>query len=90
MFKYYSIAQFHQNLLSGTASCVEAVQHYLQQIDARRHLNAYVQTYAEEALQRAAALDANRKAGKPTGKLHGVVIALKDVIAYKDHPLSEA
>ncbi len=90
MFKYHSIAQFHQNLLSGTASCVEAVQHYLQQIDARRHLNAYVQTYADEALQRAAALDANRKEGKPTGKLHGVVIALKDVIAYKDHPLTAA
>jgi len=69
---------------------VEAVQHYLQQIEARRHLNAYVYIYAEEALKRAAELDASRIAGKPTGKLHGVVIALKDVIAYKDHPLTAA
>jgi aspartyl-tRNA(Asn)/glutamyl-tRNA(Gln) amidotransferase subunit A len=90
LFKYHSIAQYRQDLLSGTTTCVEAVQHYLQQIDARKHLNAYVNTYAEEALQRAAQLDASRQAGKPTGKLHGVVIALKDVIAYKDHPLTAA
>ncbi|WP_205509363.1 Asp-tRNA(Asn)/Glu-tRNA(Gln) amidotransferase subunit GatA [Longitalea arenae] len=90
MFKYHSIAQYHQDLLTGTTSCVGAVQYYLQQIDARKHLNAYVNTYGEEALERAAALDASRKAGKPTGKLHGVVIALKDVIAYKDHPLTAA
>ena len=90
MFKYHSITQYHQDLLSGTTTCVQAVQHYLQQIDARKHLNAYVNTYAEEALQRAAELDASRLAGKPAGKLHGVVIALKDVIAYKDHPLTAA
>jgi aspartyl-tRNA(Asn)/glutamyl-tRNA(Gln) amidotransferase subunit A len=90
LFKYHSITQYHQDLLSGTTTCVEAVKHYLQQIDARKHLNAYVNTYAEEALQRAAQLDASRQAGKPTGKLHGVVIALKDVIAYKDHPLTAA
>lgn len=90
MFKYHSIAQYQNELLTGTISCVEAVQHYLQQIDARRHLNAYIQVYSEEALQHAADLDARRKAGKPLGRLHGVVIALKDVIAFKDHPLSAA
>jgi aspartyl-tRNA(Asn)/glutamyl-tRNA(Gln) amidotransferase subunit A len=90
LFKYHSIAQYHTELLSGTTSCAEAVQHYLQQIDARRSLNAFLYIYAEEALQRAASLDEQRKAGKPMGKLHGVVIALKDVIAYKDHPLTAA
>ncbi|HEY1200572.1 MAG TPA: Asp-tRNA(Asn)/Glu-tRNA(Gln) amidotransferase subunit GatA, partial [Niastella sp.] len=64
MFKYHSIAQYHQDLLSGTTTCIQAVQHYLQQIDARKHLNAYVNTYAEEALQRAKELDASRQAGK--------------------------
>jgi aspartyl-tRNA(Asn)/glutamyl-tRNA(Gln) amidotransferase subunit A len=90
LFKYHSIAQYQKELLTGTTTCVEAVQHYLQQIDARRHLNAFINTYSEEALQRAADLDARRQAGQPTGKLHGVVIALKDVIAFKDHPLSAA
>ncbi len=35
-------------------------------------------------------LDQQRKAGNPTGKLHGVVIGIKDVIAYKDHSLTAA
>ena len=29
-----------------------------------------------------------RNAGKQTGKLHGVIVGLKDVICYKDHKLS--
>lgn len=41
-------------------------------------------------MQRARELDANRKAGKKTGRLHGVVVAIKDVISYKDHPLTAA
>jgi aspartyl/glutamyl-tRNA(Asn/Gln) amidotransferase, A subunit len=90
VFSYQSIKQYHAELLAGTTSCIAAVQYYLQQIEARRHLNAYLYVYAEEALQKAAALDAQRQEGKPMGKLHGVVIALKDVIAYKNHPLTAA
>jgi aspartyl-tRNA(Asn)/glutamyl-tRNA(Gln) amidotransferase subunit A len=44
--------------------------------------------YGEEALAKARLLDQRRREGKPVGKLHGVVIGLKDVIAYKDHPLT--
>ncbi|MFT3825595.1 MAG: Asp-tRNA(Asn)/Glu-tRNA(Gln) amidotransferase subunit GatA [Chitinophagaceae bacterium] len=90
MFTYKSITQYHAELLNATTSCVEAVQHYLQQIESKRHLNAYIHVYADEALQQAALLDAKRQAGEPTGKLHGVVIALKDVICHKDHPVSAA
>jgi aspartyl-tRNA(Asn)/glutamyl-tRNA(Gln) amidotransferase subunit A len=34
-------------------------------------------------LQKAAMLDAKRKSGTALGKLHGVVIAIKDVICYE-------
>lgn len=88
MFEYSSIEHYHAQLQEGHASCVQAVNHYLQQIAAAKHLNAFVEVYTEEALQRAAALDEQRKAGNPIGKLHGVVIGLKDVIAYKDHTLT--
>jgi aspartyl-tRNA(Asn)/glutamyl-tRNA(Gln) amidotransferase subunit A len=77
-------------LLNGTTSCVDAVQHYLLQADKKKHLNAYVHVYAQEALDRASLLDEQRRQGKKTGRLHGVVIAIKDVIAYKDHPVSAA
>ncbi len=74
--------------MDGTVSCEEAVLYYLREIDSNRNLNAYVQVYGEECLERARLLDIRRKAGHPPGKLHGVVIGLKDVIAYKDHPLT--
>ncbi|WP_431217795.1 amidase [Puia sp. P3] len=57
---------------------------------AESHLNAYVQVYGEEALGRARRLDQQRRDGKPAGRLHGVVIGIKDVISYKDHPLTAA
>ena len=67
---------------------VEAVSYYLRQIENNKHLNAFLEVYADEALQRAAQLDSLRKSGKPTGKLHGVVVALKDIICYKGHKVS--
>jgi len=66
------------------------VRHYLSRIEANMHLNAYTQVYGEEALERARQLDTKRRSGEKPAALHGVVIGLKDVIAYKDHPLTAA
>lgn len=88
MFEFSSIEQYHARLKEGTTNCAQAVSYYLQQIQQRQHLNAFIAIYAEEALQKAKELDDKRTAGMKMGRLHGVVIALKDVIAYKDHPLS--
>lgn len=88
MFKYTSIQDYHTDLLNGSVLCTDAVQHFLLQIKNRSNLNAYTQVFAEEAMQRAAALDQHRKDGKPMGKLHGVVISIKDVICYKGHAIS--
>jgi len=60
----------------------------LEKIAFHTHLNAFVQVYGEEALEKARLLDEKRKSGQAPGKLHGVVIGLKDVISYKDHPLT--
>ncbi len=59
-------------------------------IDQQKQLNAYINVYGKEALAKARLLDQQRSAGKPMGRLHGVVIGLKDVIAYKDHPVTAA
>lgn len=88
MFDYSSIAHYHAQLQEGDTTCLLAVEHYLQQIQVSSSLNAFIHVYAEEALQKAKQLDEQRKAGSASGKLHGVIIGLKDVIAYKDHPLS--
>lgn len=90
MFHHQSIQTYQASLQNGSVTCTAAVQHYLRQIEASKRLNAFVQVYAEEALARAAALDEARRAGRATGRLHGVVIGIKDVLAYKDHNLSAA
>ena len=88
MFIFHSIQDYQKALRDGAVSCEEAVLHYLKEIENNRHLNAYIQVYGEESLEKARLLDQQRKEGHPTGKLHGVVIGLKDVISYKDHPLT--
>lgn len=88
MFGFSSIKKYHSSLQEGKVTCLHAVEHYLQQIQAKQHLNAFVNVYADDAISRAKQLDEERKKGNSIGKLHGVVIGIKDVIAYKDHPLS--
>lgn len=44
--------------------------------------------YSDEVLHRAKFLDQERSSKKPLGKLYGVVVGIKDVICYKDHPVT--
>jgi aspartyl-tRNA(Asn)/glutamyl-tRNA(Gln) amidotransferase subunit A len=88
LFDFSSIEQYHAGLQEGRVTCLQAVEHYLQKIAATRHLNAFIEVYADEALQKAQQLDEKRKAGQSIVKLHGVIIGLKDVICYQDHQIS--
>ena len=88
MFEFSSIEEYHVQLKRGDVSCKQAVEHFLQQINTSIYLNAFIEVYAEEALQRASDLDEKRYSGQSIGSLHGVVIGLKDIIAYKDHRLT--
>ncbi len=76
--------------MHGRTTCVEAVHYYLQQIANQFHLNAFLEVFTEEALQRATELDCQRQEGGITGSLHGVVAGIKDVICYKGHRVSAA
>jgi aspartyl-tRNA(Asn)/glutamyl-tRNA(Gln) amidotransferase subunit A len=60
------------------------VEYYLKNIELNKHLNAFLEVWGDEALARAEAIDQKVKAGT-AGRLAGCVIALKDVLAYKDH-----
>ena len=59
-------------------------------LNANQKLNAFTEVFADEALQQAKQLDEKRKTGEALKKLHGVVIAIKDVICYKDHNVTAA
>lgn len=88
MFNFDSIQQYHSQLQNGKTTCLAAVEHYLNCIGSKAQLNAYVRVYSKNALEKARQLDKSRMAGEPTGRLHGVVISIKDVICFKDHPVS--
>lgn len=85
---FQNIPAYHDQLISGRTTCVEMVQHYLKIIDQKKHLNAFTEVYADEVIKMAETLDVKRKSGSTPGKLHGVVIAIKDVICYKDHKVT--
>lgn len=88
MFSFTSIKDYQTRLLNGQTTCVEAVSFYLEQIEKYSHLNSFLEIYDNEALERAAMLDSARSLGTPPGKMHGVVVAIKDVICYKGHKAS--
>lgn len=81
-----SYSHLRQLLNQGNLSCVELTQSHLNCIESKKHLNAFLSVYAEEALLRAAEIDSKIKAGT-AGKLAGLVVGIKDLICYKDHPL---
>lgn len=90
MFRFTTIKDYHEDLLNGRTTCVAAVQYYLDSIASQSHLNAFLEVYAEEALQRASNLDALRASAATLPALHGIVVAIKDVICYKGHKVSAA
>ena len=81
-----SFLEIQSRLRSGETSCVNQVQFHLSKIREFIHLNAFLSVYEEEALTRAGEIDKKIKNGT-AGKLAGLVVGLKDVLSYKDHPL---
>jgi aspartyl-tRNA(Asn)/glutamyl-tRNA(Gln) amidotransferase subunit A len=68
---------------------VALVDYYLKNIESHAHLNAFLEVWDDEARARAIEIDARVKAGT-AGRLAGVVIALKDVLAFQGHKVSSS
>jgi aspartyl-tRNA(Asn)/glutamyl-tRNA(Gln) amidotransferase subunit A len=81
---HLTYAALRQELDAGTRTCRQVVEQYLARIEAHRHLNAFVAVYAEEARQRADAVDARLRAGT-AGPLAGMVVGLKDMLCQSGH-----
>ena len=88
MLFFTSIQDYQESLNEGSLSCRDAVLYYLDRIHRLAHLNVFVRLYEKEALETADRLDVERREGKKNGRLHGVVIGIKDVICYKDHSVT--
>jgi len=84
---YSSLIEIKGGLQSGEVTVEKLVKHYLQNIKANAHLNAFNEVFEDEALQQALVVDTKIKQGTG-GKLAGMVIGIKDNICYKDHKVS--
>ena len=72
-----TVAELARRLRAGELSPGEAVQYYLERIEAADgEINAYISVRAEEALAEAAAIEREEE----RGPLWGVPVAVKDVI----------
>lgn len=87
MKKFQSLAQVRAEISAGNLTCVDLVRYYLQRTEEKKHLNALLEVYADEALQYAAQVDEKLKSGT-AGKLAGMVMVLKDNICFKGHKVS--
>ncbi|OWP64981.1 Asp-tRNA(Asn)/Glu-tRNA(Gln) amidotransferase GatCAB subunit A [Hymenobacter amundsenii] len=89
MRRFNSLTEVRQELATGATSCRQLVAYYLDNISHKEHLNAFLEVWPDEALAQAEAVDAKLAAGT-AGKLAGMVIGLKDVLAYEGHALQSS
>ncbi len=90
MFSFQSISRYQEQLNRGETTCLDAVNFYLPKINDSKKLNAFVEVYGAESIERAKYLDEKKKKGESCGRLFGVVIAIKDVLCYKEHKVTAA
>jgi len=87
---FSSLSEIQRELAAGTTSCRQLVEYYLDNISQRNdELNVFLEVWADEARQQAAAVDEKLTQGT-AGKLAGMVIGLKDVLAYQGHSLQSS
>jgi aspartyl-tRNA(Asn)/glutamyl-tRNA(Gln) amidotransferase subunit A len=85
---YNSLNEIQADLSARTLSVPQLVSMYLKNIDEKNNeLNALIEVYAEEALERAKLVQEKLDKGT-AGKLAGMVISIKDNICYKGHQSS--
>jgi aspartyl-tRNA(Asn)/glutamyl-tRNA(Gln) amidotransferase subunit A len=89
MPKYSTLKAVQTDLRDGKTTCLQLVDHYLQQIEKSEALNIYIEVFEDEAMHRARELDKKyRKNPDSVGRLFGAVVSLKDVICYADHEVT--
>ncbi len=86
---YSSLSAIQAGLHAGSFRLQDLVADYLQKMEHTASLNAYIEVFAEEAMERARQLDERRRLQDGRmGRLHGMVLSVKDNICFKGHRAS--
>ena len=78
-----SVGELSRRLHNREISAVELARGYLERIEAKKNLNAFLDVRPEETLKQAEAADAQLSAGT-AGPLTGIPIAHKDIFVTKE------
>ncbi|MGH7597929.1 MAG: Asp-tRNA(Asn)/Glu-tRNA(Gln) amidotransferase subunit GatA [bacterium] len=82
-----TIRQIQEKLRRDELICAAMVDDYLAHIETAKPLNAFLSVFRDRVRARAKAIDAKIKSGQ-AGKLVGVVVAVKDILAMKGERLT--
>lgn len=78
---YLSLTEIGSRIKSGELTAVQVTQALLERItQLEPELHSYASVLGDQALATATRLDRERSAGHPLGPLHGVPIAIKDLL----------
>jgi aspartyl-tRNA(Asn)/glutamyl-tRNA(Gln) amidotransferase subunit A len=85
--RYTNLNHIQQDIQLNKITLRGLVLYYLDNIQEKKHLNAFLEVFADEAIAQAEIID-RKIADKTAGKLAGMVIGLKDNICYRGHKVS--
>ena len=78
-FSRLGVAAIRDGVADGAFKAVEVAEALNARVSAAKALNAFILETPEKAIEAAQAVDADRAAGKPVGKMAGVPIGMKDL-----------
>jgi len=82
-----SVEEMASKIKEGQLTSVEVCEKYIERINKfEKDIKAWAHFNKKVLLEKAADADEHRRSGKPVGPLHGVPVALKDIIGTVDMP----
>jgi aspartyl-tRNA(Asn)/glutamyl-tRNA(Gln) amidotransferase subunit A len=84
---YQTLDEIQSDIKIGLTSCRSLVEGYLKNIQAQSHLNAFIEVFEQEALEKADIIDSKIKEQK-AGTLAGLIVGIKDLICFQGHKVS--
>jgi aspartyl-tRNA(Asn)/glutamyl-tRNA(Gln) amidotransferase subunit A len=82
-----SLAEVRKAISEGKTSVSELTLGYLQRIEEKKSLNAFLEVFSEEAIEQSKVIDQKLRENR-AGKLAGMVIGIKDNLSYSGHKVS--
>jgi aspartyl-tRNA(Asn)/glutamyl-tRNA(Gln) amidotransferase subunit A len=82
--RYTNLSHIQHDIKQSKITLRGLVLHYVNNIESKKNLNAFLEVFADEALERADIIEKKITNGT-AGKLAGMVIGIKDNMLYKGH-----